>query len=531
MVKELCEMKPVGFLRSFTLTFLTIVATLLFLMRASPASADNCLKAAYGKNVQCSANDVSISFADNPRNLDGSTLSQCTQGKSFSFIADFHVTTTATARENIGLYFQTAGGSTALTGTCSDNIIAPYPHRSANPADTVDLGSKQYQELDTTIAGDNCGDISTADNNQVVTVEIDDVSCQPGANGLLALPNCTSWQQPGGALKCVSPTPNYPWVPAAIPGSPSKCNCEAGFTVPIFVSPALTVTKNCSTAKGSGALPTPSCSLDDTGSPGTVTYTATVSNSGGGATINQICDSAYGTIATTANYAGPPCQAGIPGLDGTATATSCTLPATVANGGTPFSCTFTASQGENSKVTDTVTANGIGSDGSTPTSGTSNSVTVTAGEAATTGTITKSLNSITSNCATVRYGVDVKNTSSADETLTLSALNDSAYGDITKSGTANASVLGTTCGVTSGVGTLSGSPGVPFGTLAAGGDYQCQFDAQFCGVPGPITGTACSNGISKSDTVSATLTGDEGEVVSLTPGALTVIQCITTSAQ
>jgi hypothetical protein len=99
------------------------------------------------------------------------------------------------------------------------------------------------------------------------------------------------------------------------------------------------------------------------------------------------------------------------------------------------------------------------------------------------------------------------------------------------SGTANASVLGTTCGVTSGVGTLSGSPGVPFGTLAAGGDYQCQFDAQFCGAPGPITGTACTNGISKTDTVSATLTGDEGEVVSLTPGALTVIQCITTSTQ
>src|SRR5713101_2579130 len=78
--------------------------------RSTTALADKCLKDAYGKNVQCTANDVSIAFADNPRNLNGTKLTQCTAGQKLSFVADFHVTTTATGRENIGLYFQTAGG-------------------------------------------------------------------------------------------------------------------------------------------------------------------------------------------------------------------------------------------------------------------------------------------------------------------------------------------------------------------------------------------------------------------------------------
>jgi hypothetical protein len=129
-----------SFLRGAKLAiFMVILATAA---RSTPALADKCLKDAYGKNVQCSANDVSIAFADNPRNLDGSKLTQCTAGQKLSFVADFHVTTTATARENIGLYFQTAGGSNALTGTCSDNIIAP-PHSSSNSADVITLGTAQ----------------------------------------------------------------------------------------------------------------------------------------------------------------------------------------------------------------------------------------------------------------------------------------------------------------------------------------------------------------------------------------------------
>ncbi len=500
------------------------VAFLALVARATPALADKCLKDAYGKSVQCTANDVSIAYADNPRNLNGTKLTQCTAGQKLSFVADFHVTTTATGRENIGLYFQTAGGSNALTGTCSDNIIAPR-HYSSNAADVISLGTSQYVELDTSLAGDNCGDISTTYNNQVVTVEVDDVTCQAGVNGLLALPNCTSWQQPGGALTCQSPTPYWPWVPAAVPGSPSKCNCQSGFTVPIFVSPNLAVTKSCTVP---GQSQQTACSMPDPG--GTVTYTVTLSNSAGSATINQICDSAYGNIATaTTTPAQPACPT--TGSIGTATSTTCSMPQSLAKGGS-YSCTFTASQGENTSVMDIATANGVGSDGTTPTSGTSSSVTVTVAEAATTGTITKSLVATTNNCATIRYGVDVKNTSSADETLTLSALSDNKYGDITKF--PGSTILGTTCGVASGLGTLSGTTGGgAFGTLAPGSDYTCQFDAQFCSSPGTVVlpgGSTCT-GISNTDTVMATLTGDEGETVSLTPGTLTVDECFTTYTQ
>src|ERR1700758_5023002 len=68
------------------------VVILALFASAAPASANNCLKDVYGKNVQCSANDVSVSYADNPRTLSGTSLTHCTQGSHFDFVADFHVT-------------------------------------------------------------------------------------------------------------------------------------------------------------------------------------------------------------------------------------------------------------------------------------------------------------------------------------------------------------------------------------------------------------------------------------------------------
>src|SRR5215470_11932849 len=153
--------------KKFSVIFALLAVTVL----AAPAFAQTCLKDEYGKNVQCTANDVRVAFADNPRALDGTPLTSCVANTFFSFVADFHVVTTATARENIGLYFQTAGGSNALTGTCSDNIISPK-HTAANPLDKVQLGSSDYFSNDP--APDNCGDITTAHNNQTVTVEVDD---------------------------------------------------------------------------------------------------------------------------------------------------------------------------------------------------------------------------------------------------------------------------------------------------------------------------------------------------------------------
>jgi hypothetical protein len=541
------------------LAVVTAFALFVTLARALPASASNCLKDEYGKSVTCTANDVSVASASNPRHLDGSPLQSCSAGQPFSFIADFHIVTTATARENIGLYFQTAGGSNALTGTCSDNIVSPLHDSGQNgilncgsgAGQVPCLGSALYHEFDTSLTGDNCGDTTSADGtNQIVTVEVDNVQCKAGANGLLSLPNCTSWQQPGGAILCASSPPNtgWPWVPAAIPGSPSKCNCNAGFTVPIQVqTPGVSATKSCSVNGGANQT---SCSMNDPG--GTVTYTVAVTNDKsnfGSVTLNKICDNVYGTIATAAGQSA--CPAGAAGLDGTATPVSCTLPSTIALGGT-FNCTFTANATEqNSPVTDTATASGVGADGVTGFFAQSNSVTVTLNEAASTAVTTKSFVSNQAGCTTVRYGVDIKNTSSADETLTLLAsnptanppviaLSDSQYGDVTK---IQGSVLGTTCGVavgSYGLGTMaSGKPGALLSTagvlptaIAVGGDYTCQFDAQFCGAFGSITtSNSTCKGLQEKDTLTPALVGDEGEAVTNTSNSLTVSECLTTDVQ
>ena len=66
--------KRKSLLRSPELT--VFVAFLALVARATTALADKCLKDAYGKSVQCTANDVSIAYADNPRNLNGTKLTQ-----------------------------------------------------------------------------------------------------------------------------------------------------------------------------------------------------------------------------------------------------------------------------------------------------------------------------------------------------------------------------------------------------------------------------------------------------------------------
>jgi hypothetical protein len=135
-------------------------------------------------------------------------------------------------------------------------------------------------------------------------------------------------------------------------------------------------------------------------------------------------------------------------------------------------------------------------------------------------------------CATVRYGVEVKNTSGSgtDETLNLSALNDTPFGSITTvHGTGNNAVLGTTCGVDvgqNGLGSLaldSGAGTLPVTLSVNGGTYTCKFDGQFCGA---LDESGC---FTHTNTVSATLTDDENATVTLTPGTLNVKECLTGS--
>ncbi len=176
------------------------------------------------QELGCTANDVGIASATNIRALDGTPLDSCIEGTTFSFVADFNVNLTAQARFDVGMYFDTAGdpeADGALTGTCGVNTIAPFDPLTG-------LGSPTFVQLDG--APDTCGDIDGSHNPQIVTVQVNDVVCKAGAGGLLSLPNCTSWRQSGSNETCDE-------VTDAFPGSPSKCNCDQGFTVGIAVRP------------------------------------------------------------------------------------------------------------------------------------------------------------------------------------------------------------------------------------------------------------------------------------------------------
>lgn len=539
--------------KKFTLIF----ALLAVVIPAMPAFAQNtCIQNEYNlqqgvsatgtsgsTKLNCTANDVRIAKVTNIRDpLTGTTLTSCLAGQLFNFLADFEILTTSSqARENIGLYIATASTTQALTGSCVDNIISPAHACPSNSA--ITCGSDNYHETDA--APDNCGDTSSGDNSatfgagaEKVTLEIDNFVCEaPAGSNNVVLPNCTSWQIPGGTIQCVSPSPTYPYpfngpggTPTAVPGTKSKCNCGI-ITLPITVqTPSINVGKTCNTVDNTQAPdfttnpPTPNnCTTHPEG--GQVTYTVNLNNDKsnfGSVVIDQICDSAYGTVFTDGTL--PACAAGSTGQ--TITGTTCNTLTPIAFN-TAETCTFTVNQPESTTVADTVNASGHGSSAGTfgPTS--SNSVTVTSNEAPSSATVTKGFVGTEAACATVRYSVDVHNSSASgtDETESLTVLTDNAYGSITS---VHDSVLGTTCGVASGVGTLSGTAGggafsaASPATIAVGGDYTCQFDGQFCSA---IDLNSC---ISHTNSVSGTITGDEaGDVVSQSANTLTVKECLT----
>jgi len=523
------------------------VALVAAVVMAAPASAQTCLQDEYNRvqkqKLNCTANDVRIAKVTNIRDPQtGQTLSTCFEGTTFSFIADFEILTTSSqARENIGLYIATASTTQALTGACVDNIISPVTHQCPGALAGLQCGSDNYHETDA--SPDNCGDTASGDNSatfgpgaEKVTLKIDNFTCHaPAGSSTLVLPNCTSWQIPGWTIQCVTPAPDYPYpfngpggTPTAIPGSPSKCNCSV-ISLPITpVTVAPTVAKACTTDLTSGLNTT--CDAGPEGS--TVTYTVSITNTsnvpGNNVVVDQICDDQYGNIFT-ANGFTPACAVG---KIGTATNIDCP-PGPIAPGATE-SCKFTVVQGEIKSVTDIASASGHSSVNASSKflNMQSNSVTVSSSDAPSTAMVTKNFVGTIAGCATVRYSVDVHNTSGADEALTLSGLNDFPYGDITKLGSgAPLTVLGTNCGVAtgqSGLGTFANGGG-PTGagalsTIPIDGHYTCQFDGQFC------SALDSGNCIQNSDKVTATLAGDEGEKVTQTGNTLTVKECFSASS-
>ena len=539
-----------------------VFALLALAIVAVPAFAQNCLQNEYNiaaglsptstassNKLNCTANDVRVAQVVGIRDpVTGQPLSTCFQGSHFNFLADFEIVTSSTSsRSNIGLYFATNSTTQALTGSCVDNIIQPsHPCPSNN---TITCGSDNYKELDPqpsagspNVPPDNCGDTTSQDNSPVfgsaaqgVTVEVDNFLCvAPAGSNTLVLPNCTSWQIPGGTIACESPAPNFPYEIAAIPGTKSKCNCSI-ISLPITpITVTASITKSCTTSITTTAGT--SCDEGAEGlDPATYSVTITPTVAVGDTIVDQICDTAYGTVVddnllVNGTRVFPACPAGSTGQS--ITGTSCVAGADIANGKS-YTCTFTAAAiGELTSVTDQASASlhSTFNTSSTVTTGESNSVKVFSEDAPATATVTKGYVGTEAACATVRYSVEVDNTSGFDEAETLSALQDSTYGDITKLGSGTPpTVLGTTCGVATtspGLGTLSGSSGAgafPATIAATSGKYTCQFDGQFCSA---LDANSC---LSETDSVTGTLKADETADASFTQKAntLTVKECLT----
>ena len=587
-----------------------ISGVLLLVVGALPAFGQTCIQDEYNsfngltahpKTLSCTANDVSVSKVTGVSVIDPVTHiatpgGKCVSGTTFSFVADFTIQTTSSkTRSNIGLFFGT--GASALTGSCSNAILTgPYNATGVFQANGVTpyvLGDPTYEELDGPINGEvsptGCGDTSSNDGGgtgqQTAELEIDNVTCplaalnpcpDPTITGTcMALPECTGWYQPANGMPvCDSPT--HAWVPAATPGTTSKCNCTTLYIPIQLIQPSATVGKICTT--GTANATKTNCDLGAEG--GNETYQVTITNttpaSEGGIIVDQICDNRYGSIyddGVPATRCPVYPAAGLLNPTTFTMTTTCnsSTPGDIANGGSG-SCTFTVSHGENLSVTDQVTVAGHSDLATTQTFNppASNTVTVTSSDAPTTATTGLGLAPGPVNaCITLRYNVSVVNTSSADESITLNsvaspyvpALNASTFGDITTihgdSHTAG-SITGTTCGVDGGVtgqGTLSGVTAVDClgGTvspcnggafpqmLAAGtgnpltgnGSYTCQFDGVICGTPGPIPadGSTCTEGLQVMNTkVTPNLTGDDpapnADTITATANPFTAIVCL-----
>jgi hypothetical protein len=439
------------------------------LLGAQPAAAvDNCIQdvwKAHGnnQNLTCTANDVRIAEASNIEVISGATCTTLPDGTlsctctsaNITFEADYRVVLTAQTRYDIGLYFGVDGdsnGDGALTGQCTAATIT----QEVAPSTFVNLDNPGNTNLP---PADQCGDIDAAHNPQLLHLQITTACVGDPVTHRLKLPNCTSWRQPGSNEVCLG-VGTSPQTNDAFPGSPSKCNCQPGFTVNIVVeSPTITVTKTASPV-----------TLQEPG--GDVVYTVDVKNNGSSVavTITSLTDDLYGDLN---------------GLG------DCSVPQTIQPGAT-YSCSFTETVSGNAGDTITDEACASGHDANTPPGDVGPScdtADVDITDVPSSATLVKTVDS-----ADVTYKVVVTNTSATD-TLRLTRLCDDKFGALS-TGSTPVCVAGS-------IGSASNStcPGLPV-DIAAGDNVTCTFVGK---ITPAGTGTTTT-----TDTVEGTLNDNDG---------------------
>jgi hypothetical protein len=450
-----------------------LVAVGGLLLGAQPVFADTqgplrCIQPNSGLNkVNCTANDVRIAGValdpDNPGEflISPKTCDPFVNGGLFDLTATFRIVTTASERYDVGVYFDIRGDPQtppdgARTGFCSVNKL-PIP-----PAFDLDGDNTP---------GNTCGD--TVQGVLLVELTIQDVACV--GDQFVKLPNCTSWAQNDNTL-CTTDA-------QAKPGTTSKCSCDDAFTIPVLIQRGeLGVTKVASPL----TLPEPG---------GEFTYTVTVTNTGAGTvTLTNITDDVDMDNDIDATY---------PAID------FCDK-TTLLGGQTPpdsTTCTFTRNFFGEPGATSPDRACANGNDPAGPVSACANAV-VSITDVAPNAAVSKTVGSLV--CATVTYHVGVTNLS--QEPLTLSALCDNQYGDITAAGDSNPScAAGSEGSIIPGSSDCAVGGSIPVGNVP-GNPYTCSFAAEFCGqssISDTVTGTLDDNDVQSEPitrTGSATVT-------------------------
>lgn len=273
---------------------------------ATTISGAQCIQDAAGIGLNCTANDIDLAQVSAIEILDDGCQFP---GDTVTFRANWEVESTAQTRYNIGLYFATAGQSSALTGQCS---VSSLP---TGPAPFFETG------------GNSCGEI-TQGTPLTTSIQMTAICQDTQGTNLLSLPYCTSWQQNEEPI-CADPSD-------ALPGSPSKCNCQDGFQVPITVpyGAKIEVVKDLQPSDDPGTFnlqvngTTEAACVGDTGTSGVVNVQAGTSENPGathtvgenatscGSTnlseysssitcINRGTSTFHGGAALTANNTGP----------------------------------------------------------------------------------------------------------------------------------------------------------------------------------------------------------------------------------
>ncbi len=212
--------------------------------------------------LNCTANDIRIAEAFDINILEGDPnpddgVDECTINEPVTFTAKFKFELSAQQRHDLGVWFATAGQANARTGACLVSTAPLFKNEGGTFINDLDGISTGYCSNDTSrscdadsdckgksntcvFTQDYCGDIDEATSPQFFEIEITTECVDKDRNGELDLPVCLSWRQPGADEYCETAEDAYP-------GSPSKCNCDDDFSVPIKVpTPPLTVYKNIS---------------------------------------------------------------------------------------------------------------------------------------------------------------------------------------------------------------------------------------------------------------------------------------------